>query len=66
MAINATEKAMKLEVTTTDKKSYEVTIGGAEGASFYANSPQHPGTAFLVPQAPFKELKDTGFAWLKK
>jgi hypothetical protein len=66
MAINATEKAMKLEVATSDKKSYEVTIGGPEGTSYHATSPQHPGTAFLLPQAPFMQLKDTGFAWLKK
>jgi hypothetical protein len=35
--------------------------------SFYATSPQHPGTAFLVPQeTSFKGLKDPGFSYLRK
>lgn len=65
MAVNATDRAIKLEVTTSDKKTYEVTVGAEEGASYHATSPQHPGAAFLLPQAPFRPLKKS-FAYLRK
>lgn len=57
--------ALKLEVTTADKKTYEVTVGAQEGGSFYASSPQQPGTAFLISQAKFPDLKK-GFTYLRQ
>jgi hypothetical protein len=52
--LKLTEDALQVEITLADKKVLEVTVGAAEGNSFYATSNQLKGEVFLVPKDLFE------------
>jgi hypothetical protein len=51
------EDAFQIEITLSDKKVFELTVGGAEGASYYATSNQLKGDVFLVSKDLFEEAR---------
>jgi hypothetical protein len=51
------EDALQIEITLKDKKVLELTVGGADGASYYATSNQLKGDVFLLPKDLFEAVR---------
>jgi hypothetical protein len=49
--------SMRIEITLTDKKVLDLTLGAAEGDNYHAVSNQLKGEAVLVPKAPFENVR---------
>ncbi len=58
--------ALEVEVGLPDKKTAALTVGDAEGGSFYATTDQLKNEAALIPKGTFEEVKKAPAYFAKK
>jgi hypothetical protein len=64
--LKSAEGALEIQIGLPDKKSVTLTIGEAEGGTFFATSDQLKGDVFTIPRGSFDEMKKAPVYFQKK